>query len=244
MSNDRGPQVRWQRVAPPPETPPDAAPPQAPPPATRPTWRRNWPQVAIAGVLALFLLAVGLAGTSGRLPRRSPAPATSAANVPAVPGNAAATDIPDDQLVTSGACRVALPADFVEERPGGGYYPALERVGFVALDWPDVPAGTDAARAAQPVVDELKQVVGNFRETGASRVGDAYRLDFTGEGEGRPGRGTLYVRSFDQAACALTLFLVDGASIPFDDTLQSMIETLTVLSPVPPRPTPTPAGRP
>jgi hypothetical protein len=244
MSNDRGPQVRWQRVAPPPETPPDAAPPQAPPPATRPTWRRNWPQVAIAGVLALFLLAVGLAGATGRLPRRSPATATSATAEPAVSGNAAATAMPDDQFVTSGACRVALPAGFMEERPGGGYYPALEHVGFVALDWPDVPPGTGGDRAAQPVVDELKQVVGNFRETGTSRVGDTHRVDFTGEGEGRPGRGTLYVRSFDQAACALTLFLVDGASIPFDDTLQSMIETLTVLSPVPPRPPPTPAGRP
>jgi hypothetical protein len=188
--------------------------------------------VAIAGVLALFLLAVGLAGASGRLNRRSPATATSAA----------ATAVPADQLVTSGACRVVLPAGFLEERPGGGYYPALERVGFVALDWPDVPAGTGADRAAQSVVDELKQAVGNFRETGADGSGDTHRVDFTGEGDGRPGRGTLYVRSFDQASCALTLFLVDGASIPFDDTLQAMIETLTVLSPLPARPTRTSGG--
>ena len=232
MSNDRGPQVRWQREAPPPETPPDAAPPQPPRPATRPTWRRNWPQVVIAGVLALFLLAVGLAGASGRLNRRSPATAMSAA----------ATTRPAHQLVTSGACQVTLPAGFMEERPGGGYYPALEHVGFVALDWPDVPAGTEADRAAQPVVDELKQVVGNFQETGADPGGDTHRVDFTGEGAGRPGRGTLYVRSFDQVSCALTLFLVDGASIPFDDTLQSMIATLTVLSPLPARPTRTSGG--
>ena len=93
-------------------------------------------------------------------------------------------------------------------------------------------------------MDELKQVVGNFRETGADGGGNTHRVDFTGEGDGRPGRGALYVRSFDQTACALTLFLVDGASIPFDETLQTMIETLTVVSPLPPRPTPTPTGRP
>ncbi len=231
MSDDRGPQIRWQRVAPP-ETPPNTGPPQPPRPATRPTWRRNWPQVAITGVLALFLLVVGLAGASGRLNRRSPATATSAD----------ATAMLTDHLVTSGACRVALPAGFREERPGGGYYPALEHVGFVALDWPDVPAGTGADRAAQPVVDELKQVVGNFRETGADAGGDTHRVDFTGEGDGRPGWGTLYVRSFDQASCALTLFLVDGASIPFDETLQAMIETLTVVSPLPARPTRTSGG--
>ena len=245
MSDDSRPQVRWQREASRPETPrgtpPGAPSPQPPRPTTRPTWRRHWPQVAIAGVLALFLLAVGLAGVSGRLPRLSPATATSAAVATAVP---AATAMPAAQLVTSGACRVVLPAGFREERPGGGYYPALERVGFVALDWPDVPAGTGADRAAQPVVDELKQAIGNFRETGADGGGDTHRVDFTGEGDGRPGRGTLYVRSFDQTACALTLFLVDGASIPFDDTLQAMIGTLTVLSPLPPRPTPTPPGRP
>src|SRR5215210_6579024 len=86
MSGDGRPQVRWQRGAPPreapAETPPDAPPPP-PPPATRPTWRRHWPQVAIAGLLALFLLAVGLASATGRLGRRSPATATSADAVPA-----------------------------------------------------------------------------------------------------------------------------------------------------------------
>ncbi len=243
MSNDGRPQVRWQREAPPPETPretPPAAPsPQPPRLTTRPTWRRHWPQVAIAGVLALFLLVVGLAGVSGRLDWRSPATAISAAVATAIP---AATAMPAAQPVTSGACRVVLPAGFREEHPGGGYYPALERVGFVALDWPDVPAGTGADRAAQSVVDELKQVVGNFRETGADPGGDTHRVDFTGEGDGRPGRGTLYVRSFDQASCALTLFLVDGASIPFDETLQAMIETLTVVSPLPARPPRTSGG--
>ena len=261
MSGEGRPEVRWQQAAPPSEAPPGTPPllPQ-PPPSAPPARRRNWLPLAIAGVLAVCLLCVGLAVLGSFVSRRNPALATRVANLrpaataPAgqrVGSLATATSVPaaspagttarGGQFVTSGACRTALPDGFAEEQAGGGYYPATDRSGFAALDWPDAPS---VSRALPLVRANLGRLLGDFQQTGLDEQPTSARLDFTATAEGRPGKGTVHLAAFGRSICVATLYLVDGSAIPYEPTLATLISSLEAIDPPPPRPTPTPTPRP
>ena len=262
MSDEGRPQVRWQPAAPPSEAPPGPPPlvPQ-PPPSAPPARRRNWLPLAIAGVLGLCLLCAALVGLGSLMSRRSPPLATIVANVrpaataPAGQGVgslATATNVPattsnpavaasGGQLVTSGACRMTLPEGFAEEQAGGGYYPATDRSGFAALDWPNAPS----VSGALPLVRaNLAQLLADFEQTGLDEQATSARFTFTGTAEGRPGRGTAYLAAFDRSICVATLYLVDDSPIPYEPTLATLISSLEAIDPPPPRPTVTPTPRP
>ena len=262
MSGEGRPEVRWQQAAPPSEAPPGTPPlvPQ-PPPSAPPARRRNWLPLAIAGVLALCLLCVGLVALGYLLRGRSPAVATIMANVrpaataPAgqgVGGLATATSAPagaspaartasGGQLVTSGACRTALPDGFAEEQAGGGYYPATDRSGFAALDWPDAPS---VSRALPLVRANLGRLLADFEQTGLDEQPNSARLTFRGTAEGRPGKGTVHLAALGRSICVATLYLVDGSAIPYEPALTTLVSSLEAIDPPPPRPTPTPTPRP
>ena len=263
MSDDDRPQVRWQQAAPP-EAPPGSPPlvPQPPPeaPPGTPARRRNWLLLANAGVLALCLLCAGLVALSGLLSRRSPAMATIVANVRAaatapagqgVGSLATATGAPaaspaavvasGGRLVTSGACRTTLPDGFTEEQAGGGYYPATDRSGFAALDWPDAPS---VSRALPLVRANLGRLLADFEQTGLDEQATSARLDFTAMAEGRRGKGTMHLAAMGRSICVATLYLVDGSAIPYEPALTTLVSSLEAIDPPPPRPTPTPTPRP
>ena len=259
MSDDSRPQVRWQQAAPPSEAPPGTPPlvPQ-PPPSAPPARRRNWLPLAIAGVLALCLLCAGLVGLASLLRSRSPALATMVARVPgaatarvgsglatatSLPAAAspAATVPPGGQRVTSGACRAVLPEGFVEERAGGGYYPAADRSGFAALDWPDAPS---VSRALPLVRANLARLLADFEQSGLDEQPTTARFSFTGRAEGRPGKGTVHLAAFGSSICVVTLYLVDSSAIPFEPTLATLVSSLEAIDPPPPRPTATPPPTP
>ena len=134
---------------------------------------------------------------------------------------------------------MAVPAGFVEERAGGGYYPAADRSGFASLDW---PAADSIDGAATLVRADLARVLANFRETGASQGAGNARIDFTGEAEGRPGKGTAYLIQFPRSICAATLFLVEGSAIPFDASFALIASSMQAVDPPPARPSPTPTS--
>jgi hypothetical protein len=167
----------------------------------------------------------------------TPAPTDTPAPTATRTATPAPTATPLRQLVQSGACRMAVPAGFVEERAGGGYYPAADRSGFASLDW---PAADSIDGAAALVRADLGRALANYRETGASRGTGNARIDFTGEAEGRPGRGTAYLIQFARSICAATLFLVEGSAIPFDASFTLIASSMQAVDPPPLRPTPTP----
>jgi len=261
MSDEGRPEVRWQQAAPPSGAPPGPPPlvPQ-PPSSARPVRRRNRLPLVIAGILALCLLCVGLAGLGSLLSRRSPVVATAVANVrpgataPAGQGVASlatATNVPaaspaaraasGRDLVTSGACRTALPDGFAEEQAGGGYYPATDRSGFAALDWPDAPS---VSRALPLVRANLGRLLADFEQTGLDEQATTARLDFTATAEGRRGKGTVHLAAMGRSICVATLYLVDGSAIPYEPALTTLVSSLEAIDPPPPRPTPTPTPRP
>ena len=181
--------------------------------------------------LELAQRATPTAPTVAPAPTDTPAPTATRTATPAP------TATPLRQLVQSGACRMAVPAGFMEERPGGGYYPAADRSGFASLDW---PAADSIDGAATLVRADLGRALANFRETGASRGAGNARIDFTGEAEGRPGKGTAYLIQFARSICAATLFLVEGSAIPFDASFTLIASSMQAVDPPPARPTPTP----
>ena len=170
-------------------------------------------------------------------PTVTPAPSDTPAPTATRTATPVPTATPLRQLVQAGACRMAVPAGFVEEPAGGGYYPAADRSGFASLDWPEADSIDGAARLVRA---DLGRALTNYRETGASRGAGNARIDFTGEAEGRPGKGTTYLIQFARSICAATLFLVEGSAIPFDASFALMASTMQAVDPPPARPTPTP----
>ena len=182
----------------------------------------RWPGWGNA-LLALFLVAAALAcgrGGAATPPPSGGAPGSGTANaVPAV----AASGIASLPRVTSGSCRMALPAGFTEDRLESGYYPERNRLGFAALDSLDAPS-LDAA--AQSLGNELQAVIADYQETQATKAQDAYRVDFTGTIDGRPGTGTSYLSQVGPATCGITLFLLPGSSVQAEAALRTMIASL------------------
>lgn len=145
---------------------------------------------------------------------------------------------PQGQSVQFGACRMTAPVGFIEERAGGGYYPASDRTGFAALDWPEA---STLDSAIQIVRADLRKLFSDFSETALDRQPNSARLSFTGSATNRPGQGAAQIVVAGATGCAATLYLVSGSPIPFDSSFRTMVSTLQAVDPPPARPTPTPA---
>ena len=143
---------------------------------------------------------------------------------------AAASATPQRSLVTNGGCAIVLPSGFQEETPQGGYYPALDQTGFAALDSFNTEGGQRSPETlAQAFASgTLSQVIQGYRQTGVQQSGDGYRIDYVATVGGKPGRGSLYFKTFGTIACGATLFTLDNSSLPFATTLDLMILSLQV----------------
>ena len=162
---------------------------------------------------------------------QTPRPTVVAATTLAATVTRAATRAtPQRTLVTNGNCALALPPGFREETPQGGYYPALDQTGFAALDSFNTEGGqrTPEALAQAFATSTLSQVIQGYRQVGAERSGDGYRIDYVATVGGQPGRGSLYFKTFGTVACGATLFTLDNSGLPFAPTLDLMILSLQV----------------
>jgi hypothetical protein len=181
--------------------------------------------------------------TPTRAATATPRPPTAeppTATVPVATAPAVAT--PQQPIVVHGACAVALPDGFAEETPQGGYYPARDRSGFAALDAFDTANGqrTPEELAQGFATTVLSQVIQNYRQTGAERAGDGYRIDYTATAGGRPGRGSFYLKEFGGAACGATIFTTNDSRLPFATSFNLMVVSLQLApSPRPGTATPT-----
>ena len=129
----------------------------------------------------------------------------------------AASATPTRPLVANGLCTLGLPSGFAEDRPGGGYYPALDKTGFVALDQFSTEGGTRTPDelATRFTTATLALTLQNLRQTGAESVAGGYRVDFTASVGGQPGRGSVFVRASGSVACGATVYLLDSSPLPF-----------------------------
>jgi len=144
---------------------------------------------------------------------------------------AAASATPQRPLVTNGGCAIVLPLGFREETPQGGYFPALDQSGFAALDSFNTEGGqrTPETLAQAFATSTLSRVIQGYRQVGAERSGDGYRIDYVATVGGQPGRGSLYLKTFGTVACGATLFTLDSSRLPFATTLDLMILSLQVV---------------
>jgi len=172
-------------------------------------------------------------------PRPTPAPTATQTPRPTVAARvtaaatvtrAAASATPQRPLVTNGGCAIVLPSGFREETPQGGYYPALDQTGFAALDSFNTENGqrTTEVLAQAFAGSTLSRVIQGYRQVGAERTGDGYRIDYVATVGGQPGRGSLYFKTFGTVACGATLFTLDSSSLPFATTLDLLILSLQV----------------
>jgi hypothetical protein len=151
-------------------------------------------------------------------------PATATAPTSSAPGSP--TRLPT--TTTAGGCAVAIPKGFTEERAGSGYYPADDKSGFIALD-PFATNGGQRSTAdlAQGYIEgTLKLALQDFRQTASLRTDEGSRIEYTASAGGKTGRGVVVVRRIGEVACGVTLFVLEGSPIPFDQTLDALLSSL------------------
>ncbi len=132
-------------------------------------------------------------------------------------------------IVSHGGCAVALPVGFGEETPQGGYYPALDRSGFAALDAFDTANGrrTPEELAQDFAATTLNRVIQGYRMTGAEPTGGGYRIDYVATVAGQPGRGSFYLKDFGPLACGATMFVLDASGVSLASAFDLMVLSLT-----------------
>jgi hypothetical protein len=156
-------------------------------------------------------------------------PATATAPASARP----ASPTPRAPTARAGRCALALPTGFTEERPGGGYFPADDKTGFVALDSFDTNGGQ---RSTSDLIQgyaegTLNRALRDFRQTATIRTDDSSRIEYTASAEGKAGRGVVVVRRIGDFACGVTLFALEGSPIAFDQTLDYLLSSLQLARP-------------
>jgi len=136
---------------------------------------------------------------------------------------------------------MTLPTAFVEDQPGGGYYPARDSLAFAALDWPYHPYDRVYFREASAAVQaQLQGVIADYRHlTSTGPIDNRYTVSFAGTLGGRPGQGTIVLRQFEREMCAVTLFLVAGATLPLEATRDALVQSLRVVPTTAVQPSPT-----
>jgi len=78
---------------------------------------------------------------------------------------------------------------------------------------------------ALPFVSTFTAAIGDYQQTAVARGEDNLRLDFTGRTTA-PGRGTIFLRQFGGTVCALSFFVVQGAAITYDQTVNALLASL------------------
>lgn len=160
-----------------------------------------------------------------------PATATTTAR-PATPTVAATSrpgsPTPRPATVQAGGCAVALPAGFSEERPGGGYFPANDDTGFIALDPFETDGGQRSTEElAQAFIEKtLRVVLRDFQQTAAIHADGQSRIEYTARAGEKTGRGVVVVRPVGNIACGVTLFALNDSPIAFDQTLNYLLSSL------------------
>lgn len=162
----------------------------------------------------------------------TPAPATpqrpgpiagSATPPPATP----ATPLAGDLIVEDPerACAVALPPGFTPVSANPGSFAAAD--GRALLTLASLTANPDDTLddLALPFVAAFIPLVTNYQQTIVTKQDDSLRIEFTGQ-IGAVGKGALYFRQYGRIACAVILFVADGAATPFDATLDLLIASL------------------
>lgn len=139
--------------------------------------------------------------------------------------------------VANGGCAMSLPGGYGVDPVQVGYFPALDRTGFVALDSFATAGQTPAILAQAFASDTLSRILSDYEQTVGADLGDRYRIDYRAASGGKPGHGSTQVRIFGGRGCGVTVFVLDGAP----DTLAVTFDLLVrSLGPVPVSHTATP----
>ncbi len=185
----------------------------------------------------------------------APQPSPSTMSVPTPPPSATAMPKPSTpigvaptptivRLVSTDSdrqCQMTIPSGFAEDTPGSGYFPALDKTGFVTVEAPDTADGANSFdQAVGMVLVTLVTVLPGYRQTNVARSPDTLRVDFTAPVDTGTGKGVAYFKRYGTIICGATLFLTNRSVSPFDATLRGMVATLQVVEGALPRPTATP----
>jgi len=155
---------------------------------------------------------------------RTVAPASPQVTVPR-----ATVATPILPTVANGGCAMSLPGGYEADPTQIGYFPALDRTGFVALD---SFAGADQTPAtlAQTFADStLSRVLTDYQQTGATDLGDRYRIDYRATSNGQSGRGSTQVQVFGSIGCGVTVFALDNATGPLPATFDLLVRSLKLV---------------
>lgn len=181
----------------------------------------------------------GTATPTGSKPA-APPPGTPSPTRGATPLSATPTAIAGSKPVydPTGRCRTDLPPFFAEEKPDGGYYPAVDRSGFAALDAHDLPGGAGYDEAVAYALDVVRSLVADYAQTASTQVGEGLLVTFTGGVNGLNGHGTVEFRRFDATLCQVTLFILDYTGVDASPLVTAFAGRLGPVDPTAPRPVP------
>ena len=126
---------------------------------------------------------------------------------------------------------MGLPIGYEADPAQVGYFPALDRTGFVALDSFAGAAQTPATLAQTFADSTLSRVLTDYQQTGATDLGDRYRIDYRATANGKPGQGSFQVRVFGSIGCGVTVFALDGATGSLAATFDLLVRSLAVQAP-------------
>lgn len=173
------------------------------------------------------MTATGASATATAVPAaRPPAPPTVVTRTVA-PASPQAT-VPR-ATVANGSCVMSLPDGYEADPTQVGYFPALDRTGFVALD-SFAGAGQTPATLAQAFADStLSRVLTDYQQTGATDLGDRYRIDYRATSTGQSGRGSTQVQTFGAIGCGVTVFALDNATGPLPATFDLLVRSLRLV---------------
>lgn len=183
---------------------------------------------------------VGTVTPTNSKPAAAP-PATPSPTRAATPPRPTPTAVAGSKPVydPTGRCRTDLPPFFTEEKPDGGYYPAVDRSGFAALDAHDVPVGAGYDEAAAFALEVVRSLVADYAQTASKQVGEALVVTFTGGVYGLNGHGTVEFRQFGATLCQVTLFVLDYTGVDAGPLVTAFAGRLGPVDPTTPRPVPT-----
>ena len=149
-------------------------------------------------------------------PTATALPSTLVPIVPTPPAGAGATD-------AQGRCAITLPAGFAAT--DGGAFSGANGRASITLTPLVVRASDILDDVALPFVSTFTAAIGDYQQTAVARGEDNLRLDFTGRTTA-PGQGTIFLRQFGGTVCALSFFVVQGAAITYDQTVNALLASL------------------
>jgi len=128
--------------------------------------------------------------------------------------------------VVNGGCAMGLPGGYAPDPGQVGYFPARDRTGFVALDSFAGADQTPATLAQTFASGTLSRVLTDYQQTGATDLGDRYRIDYRATSGGQTGRGSIQVQIFGDIGCGVTVFALDAATGPLASTFDLLVRSL------------------